>query len=105
MGIYVFYSLGDEHGMRSRFLADLDGFLEWFSPFVAECPSEYPPALLDKALDIRRRGVAAFRTELDDEATLIDRILDEYWGFCDEQGLYCELDVTAAAHKLYRYAS
>ena len=46
------------------------------------------------------RGAAAFETESDDEAHVTDRILDEYWQFCDEKGLHCELEIPPSAHKL-----
>ena len=104
MGTYVYYYVGDEYGMRTRFLADLAPFTEWFSALVAEYPAEYPPSQLAKLLDIVQRGTAAFQTEFDDEAKLIDRILDEYWQFCHEKSLHRKLEITPSAHKLYRYA-
>jgi hypothetical protein len=30
--------------------------------------------------------------------------VDEYWNFCDMEGLHVDKDITPAAHKLYRYA-
>jgi len=105
MGTYVYYYLGDDYGMRTRFLADLGPFTEWFSCLVAEYPDEYPPSQLEKLLDIVQRGTAALKTGFDDEAHMIDRILDEYWQFCDEKGLYRELEITPSAHKWYRYAA
>lgn len=42
MGTYVYYYLGDEYGIRTRFLADLGPFTEWFSSRVAQYPDDYP---------------------------------------------------------------
>jgi hypothetical protein len=91
--------------MRTRFLADLEAYAAWFSSLVAEYPEDYPPNQLKKVINFVQRGTAAFKTECDDEAHVIDRILDEYWQFCDEKGLHRELDITPSAHKLYRYAA
>lgn len=104
MGTYVYYYLGADSGMRTRFLSDLVPYTAWFSALVAEYPDDYLPGQLQKVLDIGQRGLDAFKTNSDDEAHLIDRILDEYWQFCDEKGLHRELDITPAAHKWYRYA-
>ncbi len=104
MGTYVYYYVGDQYGMRTRFLADLAPFTAWFSSLVTEYPDEYQPNILAKLLDIVERGTSAFQTEFDTEARLIDRILDEYWEYCDQKGLYRKLDITPSAHKLYRYA-
>lgn len=52
-----------------------------------------------------QRGTEAFETESDDDAHVIDRIVDEYWQFCYEKGLHRELEITPSAHKLYRYAT
>jgi len=104
MGTYVFYYLGDEYGIRTRFLADLGPFTEWFSSLAAEFPDEYSPSHLEKLLDFVQRGTAAFKTRSDDEAHVIDRIVDEYWQFCDEMGRHREYEITPSAHKLGRYA-
>jgi hypothetical protein len=104
MGTYVYYYLGDEDGIQTRFLADLGSYTAWFSSQVAEFPDDCPPSQLKKLLDIVQRGTAAFVTESDDEAHVIDRILDEYWRFRDEKDLHRELEITPSAHKLNRYA-
>lgn len=104
MGTYVYYYLGDETGMRTRFLADLASYSAWFRALVAEYPEDYPPGQLQKLVDIEQRGIEAFKTGCDDEAHVIDRILDEYWNFCSEKDLHRKLEITPSAHKRYRYA-
>lgn len=104
MGTYVHFSLGEADGLLTRFLADLGKFIEWFEPVVAEFPSDYPLGQLDKAIDIASRGIAALETASSKEADLIDRLVHEYWSFCDLNGLHREKDITRSAHKWYRYA-
>jgi len=104
MGTYVYYSLGDPDGIRSRFLADVGPFLEWFQPLVEEFPNDYPASQLTKALEIARLGAKALRASSRAEANLIDRVVDEYWNFCDIKALYGARDITPSAHKRYRYA-
>lgn len=104
MGTYVYFSLGETDGLLTRFITDLGKFIDWFEPFVAEFPHDYPPDLLDKAIDIASRGIAALEIASSKEADLIDRLVDEYWNFCDLNGLHREKDITRSAHKWYRYA-
>ena len=104
MGTYVYYSLGEGDGIRSRFLADASAFLEWFKPLADEFPNDYPAAQVTKASEIARLGVEALAVSACSEADLIDRVVDEYWNFCDMKGLYQERDITPSAHKWSRYA-
>ncbi len=104
MGTYVYYSLGDRDGIRSRLLADAGLFLEWFGPLADEFPNDYPAAQVAKALEITRLGASALAVSSSSEADLIDRVVDEYWNFCDMKGLYRERDITPSAHKWNRYA-
>lgn len=49
MGTYVYYYVGDEYGMRMRFLADLAPFTEWFSSLIADTGRTGPRCLADHA--------------------------------------------------------
>lgn len=104
MGTYVYFSLGEADGLLSQFFTDLGTFIEWFKPIFAEFPNDYPSGLLDKAIDIASRGIVALETTSSKEADLIDRLVDEYWSFCDLNGLHRDKDITRSAHKWYRYA-
>ena len=105
MGTYVHYSLGDEDGVQTPFLADLGSFRAWLDPRIVEYPDDFPPGMQDKILDFIRHGIAAFTTASGDEANLIDRIVDEYyWNFCYDNGRHPAIDITPSMHKWYRYA-
>ncbi len=99
------YSLGDADGIQTRFLGDLDAFIEHITPSVDEFPDEFPPGFLKKASDIAHRGAYALATESKDEAYLIDRIVDQYWDYCGSLAGYRKKCVTQSMRKLYRYAN
>jgi len=104
MGTYVYFNRGRPDGIESRVLSDIAPFTHWFSSLAEEFPDEYPPALLNKVLDIKARGRSAMDVASDEEAHLVDRAVDEYWGFCMDTGRLEETDITPSAHKRWRYA-
>lgn len=104
MGTYVYFSLGESDGIRSRFLADASVFFEWFKSLADEFPNDYPAAQVAKASEVARLGIAALAVSSCSEADLVDRVVDEYWNFCDMNGLHREKDITPSAHKRGRYA-
>jgi hypothetical protein len=105
MGKYVTYSLGDPNGIRPRFLADLDSFIAWGDVAVEDFPDDYPPGFLDKARDIAQRGSIAFTTENEAEAWLIDRVVDEYWNFCDLTARHRADNLQTSMYHVRRYAT
>ncbi|NHZ98278.1 hypothetical protein [Massilia sp. CCM 8734] len=106
MGTYVHYSLGDDDGVKTAFLADLGVFLAWLDPRIAEYPDEFPAGMREKILDFMRRGNAALLTASREEARLIDLIVDEYyWNFSFDSHRHPAIDITPSMHKWYRYAS
>lgn len=104
MGTYVYFLLGDSDGIRARFLEDFGSFFDWFQASVKEFSNDFPVEVQQKMHDVCQRGSLALKAETDEEARLIDRLVHEYWNFCDITGLHYDKDVTPSALKLYRYA-
>ena len=80
----VSFWLGAEDGMLSHFLSALDPFESWASEVDAEYPDELGDGVLNLIRDIQNQGAHVLRATDRDQASKIDRMIDDFYGaFCD----------------------
>ncbi len=85
MGTYVQFWHGAEDGLLGHFLSGpLGDFRAWCINTIEEFPGEIDPSILPLLEKIQSNGWNALAVKSPEDASIVDRLLDTYYGsFCD----------------------
>ena len=84
MGSYYSFYLGNEDGLESVFLSQLDSFLNWYWDTPLEDIEHYPGEHIERLERLQEKGRLALTIETEEEGDLIDEILGIFVGeYCD----------------------
>lgn len=110
MGTYIHYSLGDAEGIKDTVFENLPNLIECMDRCKINYPEEFDQVIYNGALKLFDLGEAALEVTNEDDANLIDRVVDELV-FYEDLATVTEISFTlfegfqAPMMKVWRYAS
>ena len=104
MGTYVHYSLGRKDGIRNSVMEHMKAFCEWLMRANEEYPGEYDASFISMANRLVKYKERALKVKTEEEAFLIDRVIDEISNYQEFKNIEIFRDITPSMLKWNRYA-
>ena len=104
MSTYVHYSLGREDGIKCSVMEHMNSFYNWLKLANEEYPGEYDTKFMSMANKLVKDKEKALCARDEEEAYLVDRVIDEISNYQELENIEIFKDITPSEHKWSRYA-